>query len=80
MNLFVKYFLNALIEGANDSSVFGMAPGTDNSLGNTDSWNPGRTDIAVALGTTEKIPGKNKSAAKSKKKKIFYMRRILNPN
>ena len=53
---------------------------TDNSFGNTDSWNPGRTDIAVALGTAEKIPGKNKSAAKSKKKKIFYMRRILNPN
>jgi hypothetical protein len=80
MNLFAKYFLSALVENANDSSVFGMAPGTGGSFGNTDSWNPGRTDIAVALGTNEKVPGKNKSAAKSKKKKVLYMRRVLNTN
>lgn len=79
--MFAKKFYDMLVTEMNDSSVLTGAPGTGGGFGNTDSWNTGDTRFAVALGTNTKIPMKNVSASKlKKKKKIIYARRPLNPN
>jgi len=78
--MFAKKFYDMLVTEMNDSSVLTGAPGTGGGFGNKDSWNTGDTRFAVALGTNTKIPMKNVSASKSKKKKIIYARRPLNPN
>lgn len=78
--MFAKRFFDVLVS-ENDSSVLTAAPGTGGGFGNYDSWNTGDTRFAVALGTNAKIPMKNVSMSKNKKKKkILYMRRTLNPN